>query len=1018
MELFELKYFVWKLVSEPTPRPYVYLSKFKLIDYDKLFYSVRKRHANTGVWLANNPDFLKWKYESGSDLFWLHGYPGLGKSVIARSTVEMFRQNYARSQSKQRPNPLVCHFFCSDTDQEAKSPINLLASIIHQLLYEDPHLARTLKTKYTNITDRERSSIWSLWEVLSLIFIDLDDHPLFIVIDALDQLEKSCWGSFLEVLEMILQSPNKNIKVFITSRTEPDFQKKMAQLGATCLTIEDSKGVQDDLELYIQESVHEYASENFTFGIDKTQEIVEVIVTRADGMFLWASLAWEQFKFGVGLWNTRLLSEKIQELKQLSAGMERLYHCLLESVAESSQRELLQLLTWIVAAHHPLSCTEMEIALSLVEMPRKAKDMNIGGSIEGFVKRTCPHLIRIDRNGYLTVVHQSFKDFLLGVRYTHSDQVNKFFIDEDQANLQLARDCMVYMGLEDISEGDEMTRNSIPCLKELLNCIGDSELERYSPRNSKLAANLFQRYTFLDYASASWVYHVEGRDDDSQFFQLFQRVISQEYNYKVLCFLKGGTEMVNDLPLFIAAREDLFGLMYNLVEAGHDINALNKNSHIFHVWGIWWDFDRLSILFDLGADVNGHDHFGQTLLASEVRAGWIENVRELLKIPEIDVNVSFQRGMAPLHAAVMHETPVAHEMLEILESRPELDFNREDAYGCTPLTIAIHWGKISIVKALLKNPKVDISKARMYGETPLINAACQGWTDVVLFIMRNTHNFDEFCDMTGRNILHWAVIMGMIDVLELALVGRCQILSNVDNRGMSALHYAAHEGQYRAVELLLHRGAVFNGKTVIGETVLHLAAARGHSRIVKKLLECTPSLSVLYEKDNMGWTSTHRAVVSGNDELVRFLVSLETAHLTKVDRHGRAPIAFAAAHGSLKALEALLNVRGEDIDSVDAFGNTLLHLAAKGNNESTLPFLLKRLSQKGNHPNKWGKTVLDLLPSSSTLREQLVMTGLQHSKGFYNRSVQSFYLRDQGNNPPVHLDWVIAKSEMTGKNTI
>ena len=87
--------------------------------------------------------------------------------------------------------------------------------------------------------------------------------------------------------------------------------------------------------------------------------------------------------------------------------------------------------------------------------------------------------------------------------------------------------------------------------------------------------------------------------------------------------------------------------------------------------------------------------------------------------------------------------------------------------------------------------------------------------------------------------------------------------------------------------------------------------------------------------------------------MIKYLISLEGLDLTKVDRYSRTPVTFAVSFASLTALEAFLEPRErhDDLYFVDLFGNTLLYLAAKGNNESTLPFLLKALPQSRNQTN-------------------------------------------------------------------
>ncbi|KAJ5692301.1 hypothetical protein N7462_001724 [Penicillium macrosclerotiorum] len=959
-----------------------------MLDYKSFLFRVPKRHQNTCSWVIDNPSFLEWRDGKTSNAFWLHGYPGLGKSVVAKFVLETLSEYASSGQFTGSSKPLVCYFFCSDTDDRAKCPRNLVASIIYQLLYEDPQLAKGLKKKYTTITDEFTRSVWELWNVLGLVLADLRSRPLYIVIDALDELEKPSWRTFLEELRDTITPSMRNIRLFITSRTEPDIEKIVSSWNAVNLTINDSSGNRSGLSIFLRDVVHDYAAEN-SFDKEITRTICEELVTRADGMFLWASLAWEHFKDGVGSWKITVLRQKLEELQQLPPGMENLYFRLLSTVDKRVQWELIHILHWLVAARRPLSIAEISVALALKEEPEKVQDMDVRVSLRAFLKRTCPHMIRIDQAGMLTVVHQSFKDFLLQVRYINQKEPNPFHINIIQANRQLGRDCMVYVGLEELAQDKE----------EIWVFLDNTNVRHPNPA-------FLEKYIFLDYASLFWSSHIKGVDDDLPFYRNFLRVVGNKKSYQALCFSRH-IHSAEDLPLFTAGKADLFGLMRRLVEDGHDINALNRESSIVHLWGCDLTTSRLRVLLELGADMNAVNSLGYTFLTNLSRLGRANDLREILKYPEFDVNAGGSQRMTPLHAAVIHKPQKAQELLDALMTRPELDFDSEDSSGRTPLTFAIHWGKEAIAKTLLKNPKVDIAKARMQGESPLINATCQCWTEIVLSILNRLDNIDGFCDSSGRTILHWTIIVGMDDALKLALTKDCSILEASDNRGMTALHYSAHEGQYHATELLISQGARPRGRTTFGETVLHLAAARGHERILRLLLKNTEDPSIINEKDLMGWTVAHRAIISGNEDLVKYLVALEIVDWTKVDRHGRTPLAFAAAFAPLSILQIVLGARKQanGICFIDAFGNTLLHLAASGNNESTLPFILERLLDKGNQPNKWGKTVLDLIPLTSPARETLVKAGLRHSKQFSERVATSLSKKEVREESPDRSDW-------------
>ena len=56
------------------------------------------------------------------------------------------------------------------------------------------------------------------------------------------------------------------------------------------------------------------------------------------------------------------------------------------------------------------------------------------------------------------------------------------------------------------------------------------------------------------------------------------------------------------------------------------------------------------------------------------------------------------------------------------------------------------------------------------------------------------------------------------------------------DRAFLALYVAAHRGNQKMCEKLIRAGADVNGKTPLGRTALHVAAAAGHGKIVDTLL--------------------------------------------------------------------------------------------------------------------------------------------------------------------------------------
>ena len=134
--------------------------------------------------------------------------------------------------------------------------------------------------------------------------------------------------------------------------------------------------------------------------------------------------------------------------------METLYHRILAPVDSKNHAELLEALQWIVAAARPLTADEIAIALALRKRPRKKRYIDIRLNIQAFFKRTCPHLVKVNHYGTITLVHLSFKDYLLETLEINNGTEripNTFYINLTAVNFEIGLDCLSCIVLDDFA---------------------------------------------------------------------------------------------------------------------------------------------------------------------------------------------------------------------------------------------------------------------------------------------------------------------------------------------------------------------------------------------------------------------------------------------------------------------------------------------------------------------------------------------------------------------------------------
>jgi ankyrin repeat protein len=1005
--------------SEDDSQAYQYLDRFHMADYEAGLTNVSARYENTCQWLLENDEFQIWAAETPSRIFWLSGYPGQGKSVLAKFVTQSSTKGEPGSEltlslaSKLRSEkPVVCYFFCSSDDDRTQSIRHLVGCLIHQMIIQYPNCAAPIEKTWRVIDVDVTESVESMWAVFFKALSAIKNRTLLLVIDAVDELEKKWWSLLLKQVNKAIKTAKTKVLVFITSRREPEIVRQLTPWQVRQFSLDNSRNTKDDILSFINGVVEQYAEEN-SFDETVAQKICSILKGRADGMFLWVTLAWSHFIDGVGFWNNETQKNRLAELERLPPGIDALYYRILTNVDPRLHLQLLDALRWIALAKRPLTLLDLSIALALKERPADSEELDRVISIEQFLRERCAHVIKI-REGYITVTHQSFRDFLFeakDVRTSNGTVTNQFYLDKSKDDCRVGLDCMTYLSLSDIPAPTDQMR------------------QYHTVTNDPGTLRKFQ---FLEYSALYWFVHVAPQDDEfvEQIYSAFLKLIRSPPNFKAMCAgNKGGAYEIYNRPLFLAFRLGLDRIVEKLVKDGFNINeedhdgnhiihqTRRKDEIIMHPVGKLDTFTRVlessdvNFLLGLGADINGRNDLEQTVLIRLVRSlhgdeAGIAEFKEWLQRLGVDINARDHVGATALHAAVVLSPKASDPVIAALIQRDDLDPNVQDNDGLTPLTRAIHWGKEHAARQLLKHPLVEVDKGLPFGESPLLNAASQYWEDVVRLILERLTTVDEYRDTTAKTILHWSVITGMRKCLALALDKQKATIDAPDSRGMTALHYAAQDGDLNAVLALLNRGAKVTAKNRFCETALHLAAQGGHTRVVQTLLQHVPGF-LLDERDGMGCTVLHRAVVSGNDALVRFLVGRADVDLRKRDRHGRTPLAYAAAYGSLDTFKALM--AGAPIFEGDGFGYSLLHFAMLGHNEPTIEFLLQPCGEAEakyrssleslqrhcgkNSENRWGKTPLDYVPETSALVPGMRERGLRNSETHLRQEARLMFER-------------------------
>ena len=162
---------------------------------------------------------------------------------------------------------------------------------------------------------------------------------------------------------------------------------------------------------------------------------------------------------------------------------------------------------------------------------------------------------------------------------------------------------------------------------------------------------------------------------------------------------------------------------------------------------------------------------------------------------------------------------------------------------------------------------------------------------------------------------------------------------------------AVEAGHQEVMELLLSAGADLGVRNIRGQSLVHLAASRGHCHILQRLLEADSSLLNVTEADSEGLTPLTSAILSDQTEAARLLlIHSGPGILEAVDSSGRSALDIAIYQGSPAMVELLLD-SGANMEKVDERGVRPLDRVIGFGNAAIVTMFLRKGAKLG--PGTW-----------------------------------------------------------------
>ncbi|SPQ25797.1 fd481706-75f0-48d7-87ec-5e8d11456a24 [Thermothielavioides terrestris] len=416
----------------------------------------------SGEWLRERKSFQHWLSDPTGEnrLFCLSGMPGTGKSTLAAMTVRHLQQAFL-AQSCQ------FHFFL-ESQPTKKSVAYCLRSIAFQVASTHDVFAEQLLRLHQDVGDvlssQKHQTIWA--KIFEGILFKLDvGYTLHWVIDAVDESENP--QAFLKFLSQ-MQSYSC-IKIMLLSRPSKDITSALAQKGKAAIfdtiTVRDTAA---DIRRYVRSVVTEALPAESLIR----EEIIERILARTEGSFLWARLVLDRLHHD---WHTFGDIQKAMDV--IPKDMQSLYRNMLLSIKNQEPRlqDIAQrILTWATCSFRPMRVVELQAAL----------EPEFGGfiSLKDTIVQVCGHFVRVDGDS-VSLIHATARRFLVT-----PDGEEPEVIPSQGGHETLAKACLRYLS-------DDRWRR-------ILSQVPQADTEH----KDRLSA-VYESHPLLSYALNYWAYH-------------------------------------------------------------------------------------------------------------------------------------------------------------------------------------------------------------------------------------------------------------------------------------------------------------------------------------------------------------------------------------------------------------------------------------------------------------------------------------------------------------------------------
>ncbi|KAJ4322698.1 hypothetical protein N0V84_004723 [Fusarium piperis] len=375
----------------------------QLATFDSICSEVAGYEGTCG-WILKNLKISSWfQRKPDTPALWLQGSAGTGKSVLCTQLINFMKASHM----------FVIHHFCTYRYASSTAYEEILKSLILQLVRKDGDLVAHVYETY--VLGKKPPTTSALEQLFQTLLTNMSNQPsqeeyAWIIIDGLDECEPDKQTRLIRLINQVTSKPSLPgttvCKVLISSRSPSNALQSLRRKQAVSLA-EEKTSLQGAIGQYVRERLRllDVRLRQLDIGQTEIEEIQSVIVTKADGMFLYARLVMDYLASNIFL----SADEIKQSVNQLPKKLVDFYHKILTQILiqldPRSVDRIICILAWVAFAKRPLQKLEFLSAITF-----SLGDPGVDRLAPQYILDICGTLVEERVDSTLAFIHISVRE--------------------------------------------------------------------------------------------------------------------------------------------------------------------------------------------------------------------------------------------------------------------------------------------------------------------------------------------------------------------------------------------------------------------------------------------------------------------------------------------------------------------------------------------------------------------------------------------------------------------------------